>query len=1379
MAAEQSVKEISNIQYLEKFFKIEELQEFQNIFSKVNQVASIITLSDGTPVTESSNFCRLCKDIIRQSKLGCVKCKTSDTFIGKQNPNGPSIITCSSAGLWDAGVSINLGDEHIANWLIGQVREETIDVEKVHKYADEIGVDRDEFLEAYEEVPVMELSRFKDIANLLFAFVNQISSKATKTYELEKEKDLTQKREKYFELLIENSTDIISILDENTNIKYESASFQKILGYDATELYGTKGFDLMHEKDIEINKQTLKKVFEKSNGIEKFNARFRHKNGHWLYFEGAIRNLLHIPEINGFLANYRDVTYKVESEKKVLQFNNELQRISENLPDILWKAEVTETGEIINEYISDIAGELLSLPKGSTINSFKEYFNYVDPEYLERVKATLYESTRNPGEIHKISYKIINHKNELRWFESYGRSYLINDKVQIFGITKDITDHKLQDAKLVESEERFRQLIEHLPSGMAIYKPIRDGEDFIFIEFNRSAELITNSTKGNIVGYSLLDKFPKMNSSPLFKGLREVYKTGKELLIPAFFYKDEHREGWRENVIYKLPSGEIVAIFRDVTAQKQYEEDLKKAKKSLEDAFDVANIAACTIGLDGRHINVNKQMCSLMGYEKDELEQISYEDITYVEDLPACKAFINREKQEESKRFFKRYVHKNGSLIWGEVSSRLIRDENGNPQYFLSYILDITERKNAEKVLKHSEERFRELFNNMSNGVCIYEVVDEGKDFLFKDVNKAGENIAMLNRNDVLGKSVFEFRPNVEEFGLVDVFKEVWMTGKPQVLKESLYKDKEVSGIFKNYVYKLKTGELVAIFEDLTEATLIESKLKLNEHRLDALVQLNQMEDESIESIYAFTLSKAVELTKSELSYLGFVNEEETKVAIYNYAETNSAIKSSQEISINPLKDSTCIWEKVISKRKPVLLNKYDLEDPLCTEYDPDQGLSNNFLGIPILQNNKVVAIVSVSNKKEDYNKTDVTQLTLLLDGMWRFVNGRKEKEQLKLAKNKAEESDRLKSAFLANMSHEIRTPMNGILGFINLLQRPGLKDTEKEKYTKTVNKSGERLLNTINDIIEFSKIEAGDIPVNITELDISDFLEYYVNFFSVEINEKGLEMSMYLQDALKGKVVKTDRKLLDSVLINLIKNAIKFTEVGEIQVACVLEDDKLKIYIKDSGRGVESEKLDFIFERFIQADVELSRDYEGSGLGLSICKGYVEKLGGEIWVESEIGKGSTFYFTIDYKPVNIIEPVKEKSSQMKESVVSQSDLDKPLVLIAEDDDTSFAFLEIVLEEQNINVIRAKNGIEAVEIHSQNPSVDLILMDMRMPVMDGIEATMKIRKVDAGIPIIAQTAFALSGDDIKAKKAGCNDYFSKPIDIERLEKSLYKYINKV
>jgi hypothetical protein len=388
----------------------------------------------------------------------------------------------------------------------------------------------------------------------------------------------------------------------------------------------------------------------------------------------------------------------------------------------------------------------------------------------------------------------------------------------------------------------------------------------------------------------------------------------------------------------------------------------------------------------------------------------------------------------------------------------------------------------------------------------------------------------------------------------------------------------------------------------------------------------------------------------------------------------------------------------------------------------------------------------------------------------------RQKTSELLKAKNQAEESDRLKSAFLANMSHEIRTPMNGILGFASLLKKPNLTGTEQQKYINIIERSGARMLSIINDIICISKVESGQMEVLISESNINDQIEYIYSFFKPEVEGKGMKLVYTNGLSSNESRIKTDPEKVYAILTNLVKNAIKYSDNGTIEFGYELVATgpvkSLQFFIKDDGIGIPEEKQTAIFERFVQVDNSDKRAYQGAGLGLSISKAYVEMLGGKIWVESKPGQGSQFYFTIPYNSCN------EKNIRIETSAsASETEMQKRKlkILIADDDEISRKLIKLVVDMFDTEFFKAKTGAEAVQICRDNPDLDLILMDIKMPEMDGNEATRQIRQFNSKVLIIAQTAYAFNADREKALASGCNDFITKPIDKNQLLGLLKKY----
>ena len=378
-------------------------------------------------------------------------------------------------------------------------------------------------------------------------------------------------------------------------------------------------------------------------------------------------------------------------------------------------------------------------------------------------------------------------------------------------------------------------------------------------------------------------------------------------------------------------------------------------------------------------------------------------------------------------------------------------------------------------------------------------------------------------------------------------------------------------------------------------------------------------------------------------------------------------------------------------------------------------------------------------------------------------------------AKNKAEESDKLKSAFLANMSHEIRTPMNAILGFSDLLSSPEYDEEEKTEFVNMIKSSGKLLLNLINDIIDISKIEAGELKIQPTTFPVATVLDETYNTFKQQLDrtgKKGVHLILNHRVAIEQSKITTDRLRLQQILTNLISNALKFTSNGEIEFGVLHIEDHFEFYVRDSGIGIPDSKLEVVFERFRQADDSHTRLYGGTGLGLAITRNLTQLLGGKIWVESVEGHGTVFYFTL---PAELEFAGTENMIQQTKHI-GKVDYHNKTILVAEDLETNHHLAGLMLKRLKCNVIYATNGLIAVDIVSKS-KVDLILMDIQMPEMDGITAMKKIKSMGLHVPVIAVTAFAMLDEGQKYIDMGFDGFISKPFNIETLVDTFKKIFN--
>lgn len=700
---------------------------------------------------------------------------------------------------------------------------------------------------------------------------------------------------------------------------------------------------------------------------------------------------------------------------------------------------------------------------------------------------------------------------------------------------------------------------------------------------------------------------------------------------------------------------------------------------------------------------------------------------------------------------------------------------------------DITERKQKEETLAKSERLLSSIYDSVGDLLFLLKV-EADECYRFISVNNAYCKVTGLNEDMVVGKLMSEVIP---EHSLSIV------KGKHrQAIKESstirweetfdypigqLIGDVSISPVFDEKGF---CTHLVGSVHDITERRQAEEKLLKSENMLQTVLD---------------NFPGVVFWKDRQSNYLGCNQSFATVVGLKNSAEivgkTDFEMSWTSTEAIDYLKDDMAVMES--GKGRLHIIENLRQSNGQVKWIDTCKLPLRNSLG-------EVIGVIGISNDISTLKMTEQElintnkELTFQNDEKEKraaelvlankelvFQNEEKEKRaaELVIAKEHAEQSDRLKSAFLANMSHEIRTPMNGILGFASILKEVDLSGEEQQEYLELMEQSGARMLNIINDIVDISKIESGLMEVHLKESNINKQIDYIHTFFKPEMDKKKILFSTKKSLSGKEAVINTDREKLYAILTNLVKNAIKYTDEGSIEFGYNLKTESqttvLEFFVRDTGIGIPKHRQEPIFERFIQADIANKMARQGAGLGLSISKAFVELLGGKIWVSSEEGKGSTFYFTLPYNT----EP--EEKNVVRKVVLAEG-VENPInpkvsglkILIAEDDETSEKLITISINKLSNEVIKARTGNEAVEICRKNPKIDLILMDIQMPDLNGYEATRQIRQFNNDVVIIAQTAFGLSGDREKAIEAGCNDYIAKPIDKAELLTLVQKYFKK-
>jgi len=761
----------------------------------------------------------------------------------------------------------------------------------------------------------------------------------------------------------------------------------------------------------------------------------------------------------------------------------------------------------------------------------------------------------------------------------------------------------------------------------------------------------------------------------------------------------------------------VVIIFRDQTEEKKREAALIESEEKYYRMFADSPQPMWIYDLDTLAIlEVNESATVHYGYSREEFLQMTIRDIRPEEDIELLLTDISNTFNSYNDAGIWRHRKKNGDLIYVNIKSHLVTFNKRPARHVLAH--DITQIQLAAEALQESEQKFRNLFEEHS----AVKLLIDPETGTIADANQAAVNFYGYPSEQLIGMHLSNIN-----------------TSNPDKLKGDISSALDQRKIHFEFTHRCSDGTLREV-EVFSSKIVIKGKPYLHSiihdvtEQKKARLQIRLL----IQSIEQSPVG--ILITNPE----GFVEFANSRMTIITGYEKEQIVGSISKILISG-NGNTVLQKRIWSIIRSGDMWKGEFEDRKKdgSVYWAKAAISPIFDDEGIIRH-YILVYEDISEQKKMLS-------------------------ELITAKIKAEESDHLKTAFLANMSHEIRTPMNGILGFMDLLQQPGLTGDQIDEYVSIVKLSGERLLSTINDIIDISKIEAGQSILNNAPVDINELLQEQYNFFKREADKKALNFSVVLLPP-ESRTISTDAHKLSSVLINLIKNALKFTRKGSITFGAYLHKNEIEFVVRDTGKGIPAGRLNSIFDRFVQADVSISRDYEGTGLGLSIAKAYVEMMGGSITVDSKVGEGTTFTFKVP----RTITTNKEPASPGIFPDLTASLHDKT-ILIAEDDEISYIYINRLLAPYKIKLLRAYNGREAVDLFKTSSSISLVLMDIKMPVMDGYQAVREIRETDTGTPVIALTAFAFSDDREKALAAGCNDYLSKPVKKEQLIDMLRKY----
>ncbi|MDZ4202295.1 MAG: PAS domain S-box protein [Gallionella sp.] len=1016
-----------------------------------------------------------------------------------------------------------------------------------------------------------------------------------------------------------------------------------------------------------------------------FETQHRHKDGHSIDVEVSARFM---PERGGMIVTFiRDITGRKKYEQELLSQStslNDAQRIAHIGS---WELDLVSNKLDWSEEIFRI----FEIDPAQFGASYEAFLERIHPDDLDMVNAAFTDSVaqRHPYE---ISHRLLMADGRIKHVQE--RGYSLYDAqgmaVRSMGTVQDVTERtqietalKLSELHAKESDARFRQIFENMSSGVVVYRAIDEGEDFVFEDINQSVERIEGARRDDLIGKRVTEAFPSIREMGLLEIFKRVWRSGQPERYPLSFYADNKIAGWRDNFAYRLASGELVVIYDDVTARKQAEVALKKSEERLAVATKAGIIGVWDWDVVNNHLVWDDAMYRLYGLHAGSFGG-AYEAWTsaiHPEDKAQADAASQaslRGEMEYNAEF--RVIWPDGSIHYLKAAGHTQFDEKMRPIRMIGINYDLTEQKLAEAKLGESNQLLNSIIDNIPNMIFL----KRASDLRFELFNRAGEELLGHARADLIGHNDYDFFPKEEadhftakdratlaQDGIVDIAEEPIETPHGVRILHT-----------KKLAIRNENGQpkyLLGISEDITER-------KLAEQKIAELLDFNgKIISESTLGIAVYRADgECIVGNEAAAKIIGATVE---KMLAQNFRKIDSWKKSGLfDAAIRALETGE---------------NQHS-ETHVVSSYGKDVWIDFDFIKLA---------------------RAGEPHLLLILTDVSEF---KRSEQVISAARTEAENANRAKSEFLANMSHEIRTPMNAIIGLSDLALGTSELPPKLHNYLNKIHTSSKALLSIINDILDYSKVEAGRLELDQTELRLDDLLENVADLFNVRAEEKGIELVLDIAPGVPERLL-GDPLRLGQVMNNLVGNAVKFTEQGEIVMRVQQLDSAdgistLHFAVRDTGIGMSEEQVARLFKAFTQADSSITRRFGGTGLGLTISKKLVEKMGGDISVISEPGKGSAFSFTICL-------PVSNQAHIER----SPSELKGMRVLVVDDLEISRLTLRELLGSWQFHVTEAASGQEALELierRANNPeqAFELVLLDWKMPGMSGVEVARRIRE---------------------------------------------------
>ncbi|MBI5680968.1 MAG: PAS domain S-box protein [Methanobacterium sp.] len=914
------------------------------------------------------------------------------------------------------------------------------------------------------------------------------------------ERKTIEERLKLTQFSVEHGPDSIIWITSDARICFVNEAACESLGYSNEELISMTVFDIDPDFPQEEWEEHWKDI--KSGKIKTVETKHRKKNGEKFYVNISINYL----KYNGTEYNcafVRDVTPQKEVEMDLQESQRRLETLISNLPGIVYRCK--NDAEWTMEFVSEGCLELTGYSTTDLIGNRKlSYGSLIHPEDLQKVWDDI-QIALDKKEHYEIIYRIIAADSQIKFVWERGRGVFSSSGELLFleGFIEDITERREAEESLKDSEGRFRALTENSLDTIMLFD-----SDLRHLYVNPNVEKDTGIPADEFIGKTHAELgFPEDLVEIWENTLLNVFQIGKtdriEFQLPNGVWMD-----WLMIPLFS-DGGKVKSVItsaRDITERKKAEESIKEQYHFLQNLIDTIPYPLFYKDKEYVYIGCNNAFEEFIGLSKDEIVGKNVYDIS-PKDL--ADKYHQKDKELFENQILQVYEapvqYADGSRHTMLFNKAIFEDKDGELAGLIGVMVDITERKETEEALKHSEVEYRAIFENSKSAVAVYTAVDNGENFVLNDFNKAAEEIEQIKREDVIDKRVTEVFPGVKEFGIFEVFKRVWKTGKPEKYPVSLYKDARIEGWRENYIYKLPSSDIVAVYDDLTEIKQYEEELEQNQVRLKSLVRILQYKAESVQDFLDYALNEAIQLTESKLGFIYHYYEDKKEFVLDSASRDDRKDVSGIDYNMIYKLENVGIWGEAVRQRKPLILNDFESDNPLKKSYPEGHAFIHKFMNIPVFSEDKIVAVVGLANKDKDYTEIDVLQIELLMESVWKVLDVQQAEDALK--KSEA----RYKAIFENTGSAMAISEKDMTLSLVNeeFAQFTGYSKEKIENKMSWTNFFVEEELPKMKEYHQLRRIEPDKVPAN-----------YESRVMDIEGNIKDVYMSVAMIPGTKKSVV-------------------------------------------------------------------------------------------------------------------------------------------------------------------------------------------------------------------------------------------------------------------